>query len=71
MDELDVICLLQINVVTEPRCYCSWTEDPKVRAVGFVNNKTGIVAAKKALNILHQELGAARFTQVESLSIIK
>ncbi|KAK7868484.1 hypothetical protein R5R35_001895 [Gryllus longicercus] len=48
-----------IHVVDEGRQYSEWFE-----AGGTINLKTGIVAAKRALNQLHYELGKTHFNQV-------
>lgn len=52
-----------IHVVDETRCYMSWSENPQSE-LGKVNFKSGIITGKRALNRLHQELGAAGFSQV-------
>lgn len=54
---------LQIHVVDEKRQYTSWIDD-LADDVKFVNLKTGIIAAKKALNDLHYMLGQQEFSQV-------
>ncbi|XP_033098498.1 glycogen debranching enzyme-like [Anneissia japonica] len=51
-----------IHVVKEKRLYPRWNEDCCSSAE--VNLSTGIIAAKKALNNLHQTLGYAGFNQV-------
>ena len=58
--------------MTETRVYQSWVEStaPK-QATGQVTAKSGIVAGKKALNMLHIQLGAAGFDQVNVKIIIK
>ncbi|XP_028049244.1 LOW QUALITY PROTEIN: glycogen debranching enzyme [Monomorium pharaonis] len=53
-----------IHVVDEKRQYASWIENDIVDNVKFVNSKTGIIAAKKALNDLHYMLGQQKFSQV-------
>nr|XP_012233838.1 PREDICTED: glycogen debranching enzyme isoform X2 [Linepithema humile] len=54
-----------IHVVDEERQYTLWTnDDDLVDDVKFVNFKTGIIAAKKALNDLHYTLGQQEFSQV-------
>jgi glycogen debranching enzyme len=55
-----------IHVVDETRQYAEWTEDEKL-ALGnskYVTRKSGIIAAKKALNDLHLHLGSEGFDQV-------
>ncbi|CAH1775348.1 unnamed protein product [Owenia fusiformis] len=52
-----------IHVVNETREYAAWT-DSKVLNKGSVNQGSGIIAAKTALNRLHFEMGEAGFTQV-------
>ena len=61
---LHVMCplFLQINVVNEDRLYQSWSDNP--RLPGVITDKSGIIRAKKALNILHQNLAQTGFTQV-------
>lgn len=54
----------QISVVTEERFYTKWNPNVAVPSPGEVNAKSGIIAGKKALNRLHQELAARGFTQV-------
>ncbi|XP_035698387.1 glycogen debranching enzyme-like isoform X2 [Branchiostoma floridae] len=53
-----------IHVVEEARCYPVWDDDSKKDDVQSVNNRSGIIAAKRALNLLHQQLGMAGFNQV-------
>ncbi|CAH1243859.1 AGL, partial [Branchiostoma lanceolatum] len=53
-----------IHVVEEGRCYPVWDDDSKKDDVRSVNNRSGIIAAKRALNQLHQQLGMAGFNQV-------
>ena len=55
----------QIHVVSEPRLYPSWSE--KVGR-GQVTAHTGIIAAKRALNKLHHDIGLAGFNQVQGHS---
>jgi hypothetical protein len=50
----------QIHVVDEIREYAEWSDDSSVG----VNVHSGIIAAKRALNRLHFELGLAGFNQV-------
>lgn len=52
-----------IHVVNEKRLYSSWTTD-NVAKRGYINEKSGIIAGKKALNKLHSELGSSGFSQV-------
>ena len=58
------VLLVQINVVTEPRLYPKWTSEQGAKSPGVCNMKTGITAAKKAINNLHDELGRTGFEQV-------
>lgn len=51
-------------MVDEKRQYASWTDDDLADNIKFVNSKTGIIAAKKALNDLHYMLGQDEFSQV-------
>ena len=54
--------LFQIHVVDEERQYALWTNNEDlVDNIQFVNLKTGIIAAKKALNDLHYTLGQKQF----------
>ncbi|KYN10710.1 Glycogen debranching enzyme, partial [Trachymyrmex cornetzi] len=53
-----------IHVVDEKRQYTSWIDDNLTNNVKFINSKTGIIAAKKALNDLHYTLGQQKFPQV-------
>ena len=55
----------------ESRLYTSWKEDADVCHIDEVGHKHGIIAAKRALNVLHQTLGAKGYTQVNDLMIIK
>jgi len=55
---------LQIHVVDEKRQYTSWIDNDLTNNVKFINSKTGIIAAKKALNDLHYMLGQQKFPQV-------
>ena len=55
--------MLQINVVTEERLYQSWNDNPKPNP-GLASIKSGMIAAKLALNKLHYQLGHAGFNQV-------
>lgn len=48
----------------EKRQYTSWTDDDLTNDVKFVNSKSGIIVAKKALNDLHYILGQQEFSQV-------
>jgi hypothetical protein len=52
--------LPQIHVVDETREYAEWSDDCSVG----VNGNSGIIAAKRALNKLHFELGLEGFSQV-------
>lgn len=51
-------------MVDEKRQYTFWTDDDLTNDVKFVNSKSGIIAAKKALNDLHYMLGQQKFSQV-------
>jgi len=51
-------------VVTEPRLYPKWTPDAGAKSASVCNIRTGITAAKKAINNLHDELGKSGFEQV-------
>ncbi|XP_068991673.1 glycogen debranching enzyme isoform X1 [Neodiprion pinetum] len=55
-----------IHVVDETRQYTSWTDNDELAAknVHLVGSKSGIIAAKKALNDLHYWLGKKHFSQV-------
>lgn len=56
---------LQIHVVDETRQYSCWTDDESlIDGIKFVGLKTGIIAAKRALNDLHYTLGQQKFSQV-------
>ncbi|XP_070563768.1 glycogen debranching enzyme-like [Ptychodera flava] len=54
----------QIHVVDECRLYPSWNEEVPKGSTELVNQRSGIIAGKRALNYLHQSLGAADFNQV-------
>ncbi|XP_041474859.1 glycogen debranching enzyme-like [Lytechinus variegatus] len=58
----DELVYEQIHVVNEKRFYTSWNENPKDSSE--VNFENGIIAAKRALNELHQTLGDQGYTQV-------
>ena len=51
-------------MVTEPRVYPKWTTDESSKSASVSNRKSGITAAKKAINALHDELGRTGFEQV-------
>lgn len=57
-----------IHVVDELRLYTEWTDDPNLIAIDdnlrYVTNKSGLIAAKRALNELHFKLGIEGFNQV-------
>jgi len=55
-------------VVTEDRVYPKWSSDPNTKSAGVANMKTGITSAKKAVNMLHDELAKSGFEQVFQLS---
>ncbi|XP_042284631.1 glycogen debranching enzyme-like isoform X2 [Thunnus maccoyii] len=54
----------QISVVKEERFYPKWNASASPSSTGEVGPHTGIVAGKRALNKLHQELAAQGFMQV-------
>ncbi|KAM4640780.1 glycogen debranching enzyme isoform 2-T4 [Discoglossus pictus] len=54
----------QISVVSEERFYTKWNPKLSGPTPGEVNKGSGIIAGKKALNRLHQELAAHGFLQV-------
>ncbi|XP_053549692.1 glycogen debranching enzyme isoform X1 [Bombina bombina] len=54
----------QISVVSEERFYTKWNPNLTDQCPGEVNEHSGIIAGKKALNTLHQELAARGFLQV-------
>ncbi|XP_006000067.1 glycogen debranching enzyme isoform X1 [Latimeria chalumnae] len=54
----------QISVVSEERYYSKWNPAADPSNPGEVNFQSGIIAGKRALNRLHQELGAKGFIQV-------
>lgn len=56
MNELFFFSFTQIHVVDEQRQYQEWNNG--------VDDKTGIIAAKRALNLLHGELAETGFSQV-------
>lgn len=59
------MCLnFQIHVVTDDRLYCSWNPETAAGSDSEVNLSSGILAAKAALNNLHQTLGRSGYTQV-------
>ncbi|CAG9760960.1 unnamed protein product [Ceutorhynchus assimilis] len=55
-----------IHVVDETRQYTEWTENESSLSgnAQYINNKTGIIAAKRALNDLHFKLGKEGYNQV-------
>ncbi|XP_050313135.1 glycogen debranching enzyme isoform X2 [Anthonomus grandis grandis] len=55
-----------IHVVDETRQYTEWSEDESqvIGNVRYVNDRFGIIAAKRALNNLHFKLGSEGFNQV-------
>ncbi|XP_012265578.2 glycogen debranching enzyme isoform X2 [Athalia rosae] len=55
-----------IHVVDETRLYTSWTDNNELAEnnLALVSSKSGIIAAKKALNDLHFLLGKQNFSQV-------
>ncbi|XP_042853919.1 glycogen debranching enzyme isoform X4 [Panthera tigris] len=54
----------QISVVSEERFYTKWNPGASPSNTGEVNLQSGIIAARCAINKLHQELGAKGFIQV-------
>uniref|UniRef100_A0A8I3WQ05 Glycogen debranching enzyme n=1 Tax=Callithrix jacchus TaxID=9483 RepID=A0A8I3WQ05_CALJA len=54
----------QISVVSEERFYTKWNPEALPSNPGEVNFQSGIIAARCAINKLHQELGAKGFIQV-------
>uniref|UniRef100_A0A4W6G5M0 Glycogen debranching enzyme n=1 Tax=Lates calcarifer TaxID=8187 RepID=A0A4W6G5M0_LATCA len=54
----------QISVVKEERFYPKWNPSAPPTSTGEVGFQTGIIAGKRALNNLHQELAAQGFIQV-------
>nr|XP_060477312.1 glycogen debranching enzyme [Panthera onca] len=54
----------QISVVSEERFYTKWNPGASPSNTGEVNFQSGIIAARCAINKLHQELGAKGFIQV-------
>lgn len=54
----------QISVVAEERFYTKWNPGASPSDTGDVNVHSGIIAARCAINRLHQELGAKGFIQV-------
>ena len=58
--------LSQIHVVKEARLYPSWNDNATLKDRSEVNFNTGIIAAKRALNELHQSLGQQGYTQVKN-----
>ncbi|XP_061746464.1 glycogen debranching enzyme [Nerophis ophidion] len=54
----------QISVVKEERFYPKWNPSASPASAGEVGPQSGIIAGKRALNKLHQELAAQGFIQV-------
>lgn len=54
----------QISVVEEERLYPKYNPNALPDSPGELNEKCGIIAGKRAINLLHQELGAESFNQV-------
>ncbi|XP_024124713.1 glycogen debranching enzyme isoform X1 [Oryzias melastigma] len=54
----------QISVVKEERLYPKWNPAAASSSTGEIGPQTGIIAGKRALNKLHQELAAQGFVQV-------
>ena len=59
-------CFVQISVVSEERFYTKWNPAASPSNAGEVNSQSGIIAARCAINKLHQELGAKGFIQARS-----
>lgn len=57
---------VQISVVSEERFYTKWNPGASPSDAGEVNSQSGIIAARCAINKLHQELGANGFIQARS-----
>ena len=57
---------VQISVVSEERFYTKWNPAASPSNAGEVNSQSGIIAARCAINKLHQELGAKGFIQARS-----
>ena len=53
-----------ISVLTEKRLYRTWCDERESISKGFVNYRTGIIAAKKVLNQLHFDLNISGFTEI-------
>lgn len=66
-----IFFLFQIHVVDEERQYASWTDDHELeeKEESSVGLKSGIIAAKRALNNLHSNLGREKFSQVSKILI--
>ncbi|XP_043554828.1 glycogen debranching enzyme-like isoform X1 [Chiloscyllium plagiosum] len=54
----------QISVVSEERLYPTYNPNARPEYLGEVNQQSGIIAGKYAINKLHRELGANSFYQV-------
>ncbi|XP_048458318.1 glycogen debranching enzyme isoform X1 [Rhincodon typus] len=54
----------QISVVSEERLYPVYNPNTRPEYLGEVNQQSGIIAGKQAINKLHRELGANSFFQV-------
>ncbi|XP_067892976.1 glycogen debranching enzyme isoform X1 [Heterodontus francisci] len=54
----------QISVVSEERLYPKYNPNARPELLGEVNQQSGIIAGKQAINRLHRELGANSFYQV-------
>lgn len=57
---------VQISVVSEERFYTKWNPGASPSDTGEVNFQSGIIAARCAINKLHQELGAQGFIQARN-----
>lgn len=53
-------------MVSEERFYTKWNPGASPSDTGDVNFQSGIIAARRAINKLHQELGAKGFIQARN-----
>lgn len=61
---------VQISVVSEERFYTKWNPGASPSDTGDVNLQSGIIAARRAINKLHQELGAKGFIQARNFKFL-